>query len=161
MKDLLANYSLSEIALFLVFFVVAIKELITLIDWFKDRLKKIYDKDYTAKEEHEKLENEIEDLNKFYGEKKKVDDGFAAINKAISDINSRIDMLIDSDKENIKAYITERHHYFVEEKKWIDYHSMDCLEKRFAIYEKEHGNSFAEDLMNEMRQLPKRPPSEV
>ena len=66
-------------------------------------------------------------------------------------------MLVESDKESIKAYITERHHFFVQERKWIDYHSMDCLERRFAIYEKEHGNSFVEDLMNDLRQLPKMP----
>lgn len=70
MKDLLTSYSLSEIAFFLVIAVIASKELIQLADWFKTRLKQVYDKDYEAREEYEKLENEIEELCKFYGEKK-------------------------------------------------------------------------------------------
>lgn len=161
MKDLLANYSLSDIAFFLVFIVIAAKELITLIDWFRDRLKKVYDKDYTAKEEHEKLENEIEDLNKFYDEKQIVDEGFAKFEKALEKVNGQIEMLIESDKEDIKAFITSQHHHFVYEKGWIDDYSMECLEKRFAIYEREHGNSFVEGLMNEIRTLPKRPPVDL
>ena len=46
------------------------------------------------------------------------------------------------DKEDIKAFITLQHHKFVYEQEWIDDYSMECLEKRFAIYEREHGNSF-------------------
>lgn len=161
MKDLLANYSLSEIAFFLVIVVVAIKELIQLIDWFKARLKQVYDKDYAAQEEHEKLENEIEDLNKFYGEKQVVDEGFAKFEKAFEKVNTQIEMLIESDKEDIKAFITSQHHHFVYDKGWVDDYSMECLEKRFAIYEREHGNSFVEGLMNEIRALPKRPPADI
>lgn len=157
MKDLFANYSLSEIILFVIIAGIATKELIQLIDWFKNRIKNSYDKDYKEQEEHEKLENEIEDLNKFYDEKKIIDDTFTKYDEKFEKLSEQIAMLVESDKENIKAYITERHHYFVEDKGWIDYHSMDCLERRFAIYEKEHGNSFAKDLMNDLRSLPKQP----
>ena len=38
---------------------------------------------------------------------------------------------------------------------------MECIEKRFAIYEKEHGNSFVKGLMYELRALPKRPPDNM
>jgi hypothetical protein len=157
MKNLIETYSLTEIVVFVILFALALKELLSTIDWFKARFKSVYDKDNKIREEHEKIEDEIEDLNKFYDEKKKVDDGFEAINKAIDLINDKIAMLIDSDKESIKAYITDRHHHFVYDQAWIDDYSMDCLEKRFAIYEKEHGNSFAADLMSELRGLPKRP----
>ena len=157
MKALLDNYSLTEIVIFVILFALAMKEAISLVDWFRARFKAQFEKDNQVKEEHEKLEDEINDLNKFYEEKKKVDDGFEAINKAIALINESIAMLIDSDKESIKAYITERHHHFVYDRGWIDDYSMDCLERRFKIYEKEHGNSFVEDLMNELRGLPKRP----
>lgn len=153
MKDILANYSLSEIVVFVVLLMIAVKELISIVDWFKERARKVYDKDYNAKEEQERLENEIEDLSKLYDEKKNIDDTF-------DKINSLIEMLIESDKESIKAYITEKHHYFCYEREWIDDYSMECLEKRFAVYEKEHGNSFVKGLMNEIRSLPKQPPAE-
>ena len=117
-----------------------------------------YDKDYKSIEERKKLEEEIDDLNKFYSEKKKVDDTFAKIDRTFEKINERIDMLIESDKEDIKSYITEKHHFFVYGQGWIDDYSLECLERRFAVYQQEHGNSFVEGLMNEIRALPKQPP---
>lgn len=161
MKDLLASYSLPEIVVFVVMLAFACKELVSIVDWFRERIKKVYDKDHQVQEEHEKLESEIEDLNKFYGERKKIDNAFAETNKTFEALNNQINMLVESDKEDIKAYITEKHHFFVYEKGWIDDYSMECIEKRFAIYEREHGNSFVAGLMNEIRVLPKCPPADV
>lgn len=158
MEELFTNYSMSEIVIFMVVLAFAVKELVTFIDWGRDRLRKVYDKDYKSIEERKKLEEEIDDLNKFYSEKKKVDDTFAKIDRTFEKINERIDMLIESDKEDIKSYITEKHHFFVYGQGWVDDYSLECLERRFAVYQQEHGNSFVEGLMNEIRALPKQPP---
>lgn len=158
MEELFTNYSMSEIIIFMVILAFAVKELVTFVDWGRDRLRKVYDKGYKSVEDRKRLEEEIDDLNKFYGEKKKVDDTFAKIDRTFEKINERIDMLIESDKEDIKAYITEKHHFFVYQQGWIDDYSLECIERRFAIYKQEHGNSFVEGLMNEIRALPKQPP---
>lgn len=158
MKELLTNYSLSEIIFFFIAAVIAIKELIQIIDWFKDRLKRYYDKDYHTQEEHNEIKNKIDSLA---DETKNVDKGFVDFDKALQKVNSKIEMLIESDKEDIKSFITSQHHHFVYDMGWIDDYSMECLEKRFAIYEQEHGNSFVEGLMNEIRALPKRPPVDI
>lgn len=158
MEELFTNYSMSEIVIFMVVLAFAVKELVTFLDWGRDRLRKVYDKDYKSIEERKKLEEEIDDLNKFYSEKKKVDNTFAKIDRTFEKINERIDMLIESDKEDIKSYITEKHHFFVYGQGWIDDYSLECLERRFAVYQQEHGNSFVEGLMNEIRALPKQPP---
>ena len=150
MEELLARFELTDIIIMLTLLIVGAEKLIKAIDWLRARFRKSYEDEPTLKEE-------VEDLNKFYEEKKVVDEGFAKVNARIDKICGLVDMLVESDKESIKAYITERHHFFVQERKWIDYHSMDCLERRFAIYEREHGNSFVEDLMNDLRQLPKMP----
>ena len=70
MKALLDNYSLTEIVIFVILFALAMKEAISLVDWFRARFKAQFEKDNQVKEEHEKLEDEINDLNKFYEEKK-------------------------------------------------------------------------------------------
>ena len=150
MEELLARFELTDIIIMLTLLIVGAEKLIKAIDWLRARFRKSYDEENALKEE-------VEDLNKFYEEKKVVDEGFAKVNERIDKICDLVDMLVESDKESIKAYITERHHFFVQERKWIDYHSMDCLERRFSIYEREHGNSFVEDLMNDLRQLPKMP----
>lgn len=158
MTDLFTNYSVSEIVVFIVVLAFAMKESVTFFDWSKDRLRKVYDKNYESVEQHKELRNEIDDLNKLFEEKKRVNDTFAKIDLTFEKINQRIDMLIESDKEDIKSYITEKHHFFVYGQGWIDDYSTECLERRFAVYTQEHGNSFVEGLMNEIRALPKQPP---
>lgn len=160
MEKLLMEYDISEVIIFTVILLFAVKEVVTFFDWANERLHKVYDKDYKSAETQNELQNKIDDLNKFYEEKDKVDNTFAEIDRTFKAINSRIDMLIESDKEDIKAYITEKHHLFVYQREWIDDYSMECLERRFAVYKQEHGNSFVEGLMNELRALPKQPPEE-
>lgn len=161
MEELLSKYSLSDILIFIVLLFFAIKEVVTACDWIRDRIKKINDKDLKTKKEHDTLQEEIDDLNKFYDEKKNIDANFVKLNEAIDKMNSKIELLTESDKEDIKSFITNQHHHFMYEQGWIDDYSMECLEKRFAIYEKEHGNSFVLGLMNEIRALPKRLPAEI
>lgn len=158
MEELFFKYSISEIVIFITILAFAIKELVTFFDWGKNRILKVYDKNYKSIERRRKLEEDIDELNKFYEEKKKVDDTFTKINLTFEQINERIDMLIESDKEDIKSYITDKHHFFVYCHGWIDDYSLECLERRFSVYRKEHGNSFVEGLMNEIRALPKQPP---
>ncbi|MCD8397509.1 MAG: hypothetical protein LUD12_10100 [Lachnospiraceae bacterium] len=158
MEDLLTQYSIGDIMIFVILLAFAVKEAVTFYDWARDRVKKVTDKDYKTKKEQEELEKQVEGLEKFYAEKDRVDKGFDEIHEAIKKINSQIDMLIDSDKNDIKAYITREHHYYVHDKKWIDDYTMECIENRFLVYEKEHGNSFVETFVKELRRLPRKPP---
>ena len=73
---------------------------------------------------------------------------------------SEVVVFIESDKDDIKSWITEKHHFYCYERKWIDDYSMDCIEKRYGHYKDEGGNSFIEELMNELRSLPKTPPQQ-
>lgn len=159
--DFLSDFTFIEILVLIIIFVLAFKEGVFLFDWFKARIHKITKKTYEEKREHDKIEEEIEDLNKFYDEKAVVDKEFEEANQRFEKIETLIEMLIESDKEDIKSFITLQHHKFVYEQEWIDDYSMECLEKRYAIYEREHGNSFVLGLMNELRALPKRPPREI
>lgn len=156
--DFLSEYSFAEFLVFALIFILAIKEGINFIDWVKNKFRKATNKALEEKEEHDKIEEEIKDLN---SEKEVFDKEFKEADDRFKKIEDSIEMLIESDKEDIKAFITLQHHKFVYEQEWIDDYSMECLEKRFAIYEREHGNSFVLGLMNELRALPKRPPRDV
>ena len=72
-------------------------------------------------------------------------------------IQSKMDLLIESDKDDIKAWITEKHHFYCYQQKYIDDYTLDCLEKRFTRYEAEGGNSFIHNLMDDLRELPRKP----
>jgi predicted nuclease with TOPRIM domain len=157
MSTLLNNYSISQIVLFSILVVMALKDLLVAIDYLKNKGKEHYDEEEKYIKEKEKI---YDSLDKDREEIKKIAENQISVNDSIQKLNEKIDMLIESDKDDIKSFITKEHHYYVEQKKWIDKFSLDCIEKRYKHYKDEGGNSFIEDLMGELRKLPKQPPQE-
>jgi hypothetical protein len=163
MLNLLETYYISEIFVFIVVLCIAIKEVVTFFDWANSRLKKEYDEGQEKEEEIEKVEQEIVTMSKTFEEKEKVFtqkkeeimNNFGSLNDQIKELKEDVEMLIDSDRDCIKSYIVEKHYFFCYEQKWIDEYSLDCLEKRYAHYIQERGNSYVERLMLEIRALPK------
>lgn len=142
MIDLLNTYSLEQVIIFIVLLSLAVKGVISFIDWAKEKIVKEVDKSKTPA----KLQTQIDDhqiqLKK--------------INEAINNLTNMVNLLLKSDRDDIKAFITRQHHYFCYQKGWIDDYSLDCIEKRFAHYQEQGGNTFIEGMMEELRKLPKR-----
>jgi uncharacterized protein YfcZ (UPF0381/DUF406 family) len=154
MQDLLEKYSITEILIFLVLFALAIKSVIDFLDWSVARMRKIFNKEQNTKDERKELE---EKLNSNDEKIKQIKSDQDRIEHTIQSLSDSIDMLIESDRDDIKSYITSEHHYFCYNMKWIDDYSLECLENRYDIYKKEDGNSFVKNLMDEVRALPKQP----
>ena len=145
MQDLLQNYSLEQIIGFIVILALAIKGLIDFYDWAKVRFNAITSKEHQKITEKETVK---EDINKLFEIQ-------IVQNEAIDKLTKAVDLLLKSDKDEIKAWITEKHRYFCYEVKYIDDYSLDCIERRYAHYKEEGGNSFVADLMNDLRALKK------
>ena len=146
--SVLKDFPISEILLCIVGVLVLVKWIIEYFDWGHKRTKDKYDQDA-------KRNKDIEDINEKLNQNS---EDIKMLIEMQKQQNKRIELLIDSDKDDIKAFITEKYHYFVEVKGWIDDYSLDCLERRFQHYKDENGNSFVADLMSEIKRLPKRPP---
>ena len=146
MVELLSIYSVSEILAIIVTLALAIKGVVSFWDWAKERLKKMFNKE-TQQENHQ---HQVEALA----------ENQQQLMEAVKKLTEKVDMLIDSDKDDIKAYITDKHHYYVYTQKWIDDYTLDCIVRRFKHYQDEGGNSFIETLMKELRALPKQPSQE-
>lgn len=157
MIEILQKYSFVEIVIFIVALAVSIKGVITFYDWAVSRLRTVFNKEHQEKTEADKIEKRFERNEKALAELKSEQD---KISDALSSLMDRIELLVNSDKDDIKAFITREHHYFCYQKGWIDDYSLDCIEKRYEHYVKEKGNSFIEGFMEEIRELPKRPPNE-
>ena len=153
--SVLKDFPISEILLCIIGVLVLIKWIIEYFDWGHKRTKDKYDQEAERKKNIEdinkKLNQNSEDIKMLIEMQKQQ-------NEKIEQQNLRIELLIDSDKDDIKAFITEKYHYFVEVRGWIDDYSLDCLERRFQHYKDENGNSFVADLMSEIKRLPKHPP---
>lgn len=148
MAELITNYSWSEIVLFVIAFAAAIKGVVTFWDWGKDRLRKVYNKEDKIEEIKSLIVENIKQMNEFSNIQAQT------INE-IQHLKENITNLTASDKDDIKAWITEKHHHFCYDIKYIDDYSLDCIEKRYAHYVDEGGNSFISKLMEEIRNLPK------
>lgn len=146
--SVLKDFPISEILLCIIGVLILVKWIIEYFDWGYKRTKDKYDQEAKDKKN-------IEDINERLNQNS---EDIKMLIEMQKQQNKRIEFLIDSDKDDIKAFITKEYHYFVERIGWIDDYSLDCLEKRFLHYQDEDGNSFAEDLMSEIRRLPKHPP---
>lgn len=152
--QLLSSYSFSEIVCFVVALSLAVKGFITFLDWVKEKAtlvyKKHYKQDIAKINQKTREEEEDEIINHIKTEQ-------AEIRNSIAELTEKTNLLLESDKDDIKSFITKEHHYFCYEQKWIDDYSLDCCEKRYAHYRAEKGNSFIESFMEELRALPKKP----
>ena len=147
MKELLTRYSIDEIIMFIVLFAGAIKGVLSFYDWAIEKINKTWHKKTKKESQVEKFENMLNDIIKCQDECK----------SHINNITDSVTLLMNSDKDDIKAWITEKHHYFCYKLGYIDDYSLDCIEKRYSHYKKEGGNSYIETLMGELRALPKKP----
>ena len=141
MVDLLEKFTLQDIVLMLVMFALAFKGCITFFDWCWKRIRKEVDKANKPNELEKDLEantHEIEQLQ-----------------NSLNEVTKMVLLLLESDKDDIKAFITREHHYFCYQKGWIDDYSLDCIERRYNHYKDQGGNSFIQNLMTEIRALPR------
>lgn len=145
--NLLQNYTIEQILTFIVALAIAVKGCISFIDWAIDRLRKAFETNDQPKKLKQKIQGHTQQIQELKG--------------IIEKLSDKIDVLIKSDRDDIKAFITREHHSFCYDKGWIDDYSLDCIERRYDHYQQEGGNSFIATLMEELRALPKQRPQLV
>lgn len=155
MEKLLTNYSISEIIIILVTVALAIKSLITFFEWVIERIQKVFNKEFAIRNDKKQFENKLKEHQEMM---ENLQDNQTELNDIVAKLAKKIDLLIESDKDDIKSWLTKEHHYFCYQQKWIDDYSLDCCERRYKHYSDEGGNSFIEGFMKELRKLPKQPP---
>ena len=141
MGDLLKNYSIQEILVFLIALAVAFKTVASFWDWAKAWLKEKFGK----KDPTEDIETKINQLFKIQERQ----------DAEMEKILTAVELVLESDRNNIKSWIVEKHHHFCYEVKAIDYFSLESIEKKYEHYKKEDGNSYVTTLMEELKALPK------
>lgn len=152
MDEILTQYSITEILVFLFVLIASIKTTLNSMEYLWERISKIFKKQQKDIEQQEDFTKHVQESEK---QIKELYDLHTKTEENLNRIIDSIQLLINSDKDDIKAWITEKHHYYCYEKKHIDDYSLDCIEKRYTHYRNEGGNSFVEDLMKDIRRLPK------
>lgn len=117
----------------------------------------------------EKLENLSTQIQKEKEESIKGDeqlskkiDMYAKITKEtnvkLDNVSANVNMMIESDKESIKAFITLQY-YSAIEKGFVEPYILQSLEARYTQYLQENGNTYIGGLMDEIRNLPHQKPN--
>lgn len=127
------------------------------MDWAAARLNIIFDKKQKTLNQKQQIEKRLQHGSQIM---KKLQDDQANTDETLNQLTNKINILIDSDMDSIRAYITKEHHYYCYQRKWIDDFTLDCLQRRFQHYVDEGGNSFIGGFMNDLRDLPNQPPPE-
>lgn len=138
MLELLNNYSLSEIIIFIIMLAFSSKSIIDFYDWAKTRIKEPITKEQSEREIKQKVLNTLE-----------------LHSKQITEMSKSINILLESDRDDIKSWITEKHHYFCYELHYIDDYDYQCIEARYKHYKDEKGNTFIDGFIEDIRALPK------
>lgn len=138
--SLFGQFGLTEIILIIFAVLLAGKEILTVVDWYKNRGKNRF----KAEEALEKQQEQMAEIIELQKSQK----------AEMKSMNDKIEMLITSDKNDIKAWIVDKYHE-VMEKEAIDTYELDLLERRYQDYKQEGGNSYIEELVLEMRKLHK------
>lgn len=138
MKELLENYSLEEIIIFLSMLGFAIKGVVDFFEWAKSKILKPVEQQHSEEELRQKFLETLESHN-----------------KQIEEMSKSINILLASDKDDIKAWITEQHDYYCYKLGYIDEYHYQNIESRYTHYKEEKGNTFIDTFMAEIRALPK------
>lgn len=168
MIELLSKYSVSEILVFMVLLATAFKAVSSFLDWARQkRHDKVIEEmkpeelSKSIKEERQQREKQLQEMEDAWEhDRLEIQDSVNEIAYQVSGLAGKIDLLVESDKDDIKAYITREYHYFCEQKGWIDDYSMDCIERRYDHYVEERGNSFIGGMMDKLRALPRTEPKD-
>ena len=144
MLELFKTYSMDEIIMFILLLALTIKGIMDLYDYFKNRFRKPIDEENNKKEKEEEILNKLKEHEDRIGECKE------CLNKILNKMN----ILMESDKDDIKSWITEKHHYFCYDLGYIDDYNLQCIEARYKHYKDEDGNTFIDGFMIDIRNLP-------
>lgn len=141
----LEQYSPIEIVLLILFILIGTKTISTIFEWFYNKFHDYFSKKNKEEEQIDNLQNEHKDIYK------QLDN----IENILSIIQGDVKTLTERMQENTKTYIIDKYHYFCDSIKAIDDASLQSLELRYMYYKSAGGNSYIDNLMNEIRELPK------
>lgn len=136
MVQFFQHYTLEATIIFLFMFGTALKQGYELVQYFRNKTFNHVDK---IREQEETLEQVINNMQQQQ--------------KQLQSITDKIDELLVSDKDSIKSWIVMLYKQYKKDPSGLDSMQMDLLERRFSHYKKEGGNSYIDNLMQELREI--------
>ena len=123
------------------------KQLVSVLSDVRDELKNIRSSQSSLAEKQETLFEELHDLKQTNAS------DMALLNAKLETVSNQCEFLMDSDKEDKKAYIISAYNHFYVVLGKIDIYNKESLEKIYDLYLLENGDTFVAGLMTAIRSL--------
>lgn len=136
MVQFFQNYTIEATLVFLFMLGVALKQGFELFQYFRN-----------------KTFSHVDKIREQTGTLIKMDESITQQNIQLMKINEKIDQLLVSNEDSIKSWIVTLYKQRKKDPSGLDSMQMDLLERRFAHYEKLGGNSYIDNLMQELREI--------
>lgn len=144
-QTLLEQFDIKTIFIILLLAFFAIIEIMRGVDYLRS-------KEEDKKKEEQDGEKRLSNLERL---EKNNENTIQQVRCDVEEIKQNVNLLITSDKDDIRAWITDKYHYFIQ-LGHIDDFTLDCLERRFKSYKQEGGNTYVDGMMEELRRLPRK-----
>lgn len=146
------HVSIQEIIILIIALILAIKVVGTAIEWIWGKIKTKFDIENEQQTWENKVSEQLENLDS------KIDN-LELQNKQTHDeqnkINTTLALVQERLQENTRSYLIDAHHKFCYQIKAIDDMNLQSIERRYLYYKTAGGNSFVDNLMDEIRALPR------
>lgn len=149
---LLTQHSVEELILLIVIILFVLKALNELVAYFYNKTRNYFgiknEQEAWEKKIDEKLENIKLKIETLEEQNKKT-------HKHQKEIDATIALVQERLQENTRSYLIDAHHKFCYEVHAIDDLNLQAMERRYLYYKTAGGNSFVDNLMDEVRALPR------
>lgn len=151
-SSLFATYSIEAVIIFVIMILLSVKFTWELVEWFRDKIKYGFTKQQETEEMTEDFKAEFKKLNDRLDT---VEERFNKIDKSNENTNRRLSFIEERQQENTKSFLIDAHHKFCYQIKAIDDINLQSIERTYMYYKAAGGNSFIDQLMQEIRALPR------
>lgn len=149
---LFSQYSIESTIILIILLLLIAKFINELYSYFSEQFNEYFNKKNKVDKQHEEIKNELKKINN------KLDDVYHQ-NEQLEDrqkiIENQAMLTQERLQENTRSYIIDAHHRFCYQIGGIDDINLQSIERRYLYYKTAGGNSFIDNLMDEIRKLPK------
>ena len=146
------QYSFQELVLLIIIVLFALKAFNEVIAFFYEKIKNYFGIQNTKEQWEQNISNA---LNEIKNEIQTLRDQNIKTHQHQEEIDQSIALVQERLQENTRSYLIDAHHKFCYDIRAIDDLSLQAMERRYLYYKTAGGNSFVDNLMDEVRNLPK------
>lgn len=144
-NELLSQYSLGELIILILSCGFGGKFVWDILSFYYDKIKEHFD----ILTEKDRAEKEL------YKSVQRFDSYLDSFQKQLDAIDDRTRIIQERMQNDTRAYIIDKHHYYVYDMEFIDDLGLQDLERRYHFYKDAGGDTFVDQLMQEVRCLPR------